>query len=115
MCLKRFGPWGIASILSAFSLLAAAPETRLADAAKTSNKAAIRALIEKHADVNAPQIDGTTALHWAVYQDDVETAALLIRAGANVKAANRYGITPLTLACTNGNAALVKLLLKAGA
>src|SRR5882724_6668555 len=115
MCLKRFVPWGTAAILSGFSLLAAAPEARLADAAKASDKAAIRALIEKHADVNVPQVDGTTALHWAVYQDDVETVNLLLRAGANVKAANRYGVTPLTLACTNGNAAVVKLLLKAGA
>ena len=40
---------------------------------------------------------------------------LLVRAGANVKAANRYGVTPLSLACTNGNGAMVELLLKAGA
>ncbi|MEO8049711.1 MAG: ankyrin repeat domain-containing protein [Acidobacteriota bacterium] len=115
MCLKRFIPWGIAAILSVVCLVAAGPEARLADAAKASDKAAIRALIDKHADVNVPQVDGTTALHWAVYQDDLETADLLVQAGANVKAANRYGITPLTLACTNGNGKVVKLLLKAGA
>ena len=40
---------------------------------------------------------------------------MLLRAGANVKAANRYGVTPLSLACTNGNGAMVELLLKAGA
>ena len=56
-----------------------------------------------------------TALHWAAYQDDLEIAELLVRAGANVKAANRYGVTPLSLACTNGNGAMVELLLKAGA
>jgi ankyrin repeat protein len=39
----------------------------------------------------------------------------LIRAGADVKAANRYGVTPLSLACTSGNAAVVRLLLEAGA
>ena len=56
-----------------------------------------------------------TALHWAIYHDDPAMAEQLLRAGANVKAANRYGVTPLSLACTNGNGALVELLLKAGA
>jgi ankyrin repeat protein len=41
--------------------------------------------------------------------------ALLVRAGANVNAVNRYGVPPLVQACTNGNAAVVKLLLEAGA
>ena len=75
MCVKRFGPWGLAALLSVGSLIAAGPDARLADAAKASDKAAIRALIEKHADVNAPQIDGTTALHWAVHRDDVRRLA----------------------------------------
>ncbi len=56
-----------------------------------------------------------TALHWAAYHDDQEIVDLLVGAGANVKAANRYGVTPLSLACTNGNGAMVERLLKAGA
>ena len=32
----------------------------------------------KRADVNAPQADGMTALHWAAYHDDLETAKLLL-------------------------------------
>src|SRR4051812_30905344 len=101
--------------LSAATALWAASEARLAEAAKHMDRATVRAMIEQHADVNAPEVDGTTALHWAANQDDLETAALLVKAGANVKAANRYAVTPLSLACTNGNGGMVELLLKAGA
>ena len=89
-------------------------DSRLADAAMTPDHEAVRLLLKQRVDVNAPQPDGTTALHWAVRQDDLETADLLIRAGANVKAANRFGATPLSLAATNGNAAMIEKLLKAG-
>ena len=40
---------------------------------------------------------------------------MLVRAGANVKAANRYGATPLWLASVNGNARTMAMLLEAGA
>ena len=60
-------------------------------------------------------VDGTTPLHFAVHNDNLEEAAKLIRAGADAKAANRYGVTPLVLACTNGNGAMVELLLESGA
>jgi uncharacterized protein len=99
--------------LSTVALAAAAP-SEVADAVMNKNKAALRVLLEKKADVNAPQADGATALHWAVQWDDSETADLLIGAGANVKAANRDGATPLFLACENGDAPMIEKLLKAG-
>src|SRR6187399_2713061 len=76
----------------------------VADAVMHSNQQALRALLLKKADVNAPQVDGTTALHWAARTDDLATADLLLKAGANASAANREGATPLLLAATNGNA-----------
>jgi ankyrin repeat protein len=75
----------------------------------------VRSLLQRKANVNAPQIDGTPALDWAVRADDLEMAELLIRAGANVSAANRDGATPLLLATVNGNAAMIEKLVKAGA
>lgn len=113
--IHRRRDWAIASVLSVASLIAAGSDAPLADAAQKRDVARIRALLEQRIDVNAPQIDGMTALHWVSYQDDLKTATLLLRAGANVKVANRYGVTPLSLACTNGNGAMAELLLKAGA
>jgi uncharacterized protein len=90
-------------------------DTRLAEAAMHEDAAAVRALIEQKADVNAVLPDGTTALHWAVNADDLDTVNLLIQAGSNVKAKDRYGFTPLYFACTNGSAAVIRKLLDAGA
>jgi uncharacterized protein len=95
--------------------MAAEPDVRVAEAAMREDRAAVRSLILKKADVNAPLVDGTTALHWAVRAEDLETAGLLIKAGANVKAQDRYGVTALSLASSIGNAAIVRQLLDAGA
>jgi ankyrin repeat protein len=92
-----------------------AARSEVADAAMRDDRAAVQQLIERHADVNVPQADGATALHWAVFRSDKEMVDLLIRAGANAKAANLDGATPLWLASVNGNAAIVAALLNAGA
>ena len=76
------------SVLVAVALAAGTGDSAaLVDAAKNADKAAVRALVQKKVDVNAAEPDGTTALHWASYRDDLETVDLLIRAGAKVNAA----------------------------
>lgn len=63
----------------------------------------------------AARVDTTAALLEAAENDDLQQVQQLIREGADAKAANAYGVTPLSLACTNGNPAMIELLLKAGA
>ena len=87
----------------------------LADAVEQQQTTTIAQLLEKQANVNAPQADGMTALHWSAYHDDLEMVKRLIAAGADEKAASRYGVTALSLACTNGNADIVEALLENGA
>ena len=110
---------GVLGVLSGLSLsvlsVAAAGKSDVADAAMRGDKAAVRKLIVSKADVNAPQADGATALHWAVYRGDRELVGELVRAGANPKAANREGSTPMWLASVNGDAAILSALLEAGA
>jgi ankyrin repeat protein len=106
----------LASALLALSGLAAnAADLRLVTAAKNGDRAAVTSLLQQKLDVNAPEADGTTALHWAVRSDDLDLVDRLIKAGANVKTANRYGVTPLYLAGVNGSAPMIEKLLKAGA
>jgi ankyrin repeat protein/mono/diheme cytochrome c family protein len=85
------------------------------EAVKQGNREALRTLIKAHADVNAPEADGTTALHWAVRAGDLATVNLLLGSHANAMAANRYGVKPLSVAAVNGNGAMMEALLKAGA
>jgi uncharacterized protein len=90
-------------------------DTRLIDAVKAGNSTAAVTLLQKKIDVNVAEPDGTTALHYAVRNDDVTLVDRLLRAGADAKAATRYGVTPMSLACENGSAPVVERLIKAGA
>ena len=87
----------------------------LVDAARNADWGALRSLLEKNANVNAADADGSTALHWTCYRDDLKSADLLIRAGAKVNAATDLGVTPLWSASLNGSVAMVRRLLEAGA
>src|SRR5881394_925299 len=105
--------------LLVWCVLAATPAVAgnapVADAAEKADWTRVSALLKDGADVNGVQVDGMTALHWAAYHDNTESAKVLLAAGASAKTENRYGVTPLSLACTNGNGDLVKAFLSAGA
>jgi uncharacterized protein len=105
----------VALLLGTSAIARAASRSDVADAAMKGDTAALRTLIQQKADVSVPQIDGATALHWAVYRDDLESADLLIAAGAKVDAANRAGFTPLIMAALYGNTPMIERLLKAHA
>lgn len=86
----------------------------VADAAEKRDFAAVALYLNEKADVLEAQTDGSTALHWAVYWDNLEIARALIAAGADVEAVSRLGATPIALAAGNGNSAMILLLLEAG-
>src|SRR5262245_31811984 len=106
---------GLLVALATTTVGAAGPDTRLPAAAKAGDRKTVDTLLSGGASVNAPEPDGTTALHWAVYRDDAAMTERLIAAGANVNTANRNGATPLTQACANAGPAVVERLLNAGA
>jgi ankyrin repeat protein len=107
--------WVVMGLMTMGNLVSAAVDVSLVEAVELGDREAVRSLLAGHADVNAQEADGATALAWAVHRDDLETATLLLEAGADANAANDYGVTPLTLACANGNLPMVERLLDAEA
>jgi ankyrin repeat protein len=89
----------------------------LVEAAHAGDDAKATALLtaQPHPDVNQKTSDGTSALHWAVYHNDVSLIDRLLALGADANANNDYGSAPLSEAAVVGNPAVVKKLLKAGA
>jgi len=111
----------LASLIVTLSLTGAAnaaetvvKDQRLVQAAKAGDSTTAIALLGKRADPNIAEPDGTTPLHWAVRNNDVALVERLIRAGADVKATNRYGIAAIALACESGSAAILEKLIAAG-
>jgi ankyrin repeat protein len=91
----------------------AAGPADLIDAIQSRNTAAAIKLLDQKVNVNGTTTDGTTALHWAVHNADVDMVDRLIRAGANVSAKNEFGTTPMSEAVNVGNTSVLEKLLKA--
>jgi ankyrin repeat protein len=105
----------IASIAGAYAAdTTVVRDMRLVQAVKTGDAKAAIALLDKRADPNGAEPDGTTPLHWAARNNDAALVERLIRAGADVKAANRYGVTAIALACESGSAPIIERLIAAG-
>ena len=109
--MKAFGLFGLALLCN----IVAWAESPLADAVERKDFRLAASLLQQKTDPNATQVDGMTALHWAVYHDDHKVTHQLLNNGAKPDPKNRYGVSPLYSACLNGNPEIVKLLLEAGA
>jgi ankyrin repeat protein len=94
---------------------AASAEPLLADLIQANDRAAALKMLSAGADVNASQPDGTTALHWAAYRNDLELVKALLARGAKANVQNSFGSAPLAEAVKVDNLEIVDTLLKAGA
>ena len=109
---------GVVSAALALLLAGAVSLSRspVADAAMDGDVDAVQSLLRAGEDVNGPQPDGMTALHWAADRNDQRVAQLLLDAGADVTARTRIGeYTPLLVASRRGNVEVIEALLEAGA
>ena len=65
MCLGLLGLWPAAPVLGQQA------DLRLVEAVRSGDPGTVGALLREPVDVNARQPDGATALHWAVYLNDL--------------------------------------------
>lgn len=114
--IRRSGLLCLLVLATAWTPAAEARDLRLIRAVQDGDLAAVKRLLTTPGiDVNAPQGDGATAMHWAAHRNNLDVLDQLVTAGARADVANEYGVTPIMLASTNGSAAAISRLLKAGA
>ena len=101
---------------SGLSRAAETNDSRLVEAARNQDAKAVRSLLSQKADVNARSSDGSTALLWAGALERSRYGGSAAAARVRTRTQpTTFGMTPLSQACINGSAALVRLLLKSGA
>lgn len=81
------------------------------DAVHRGDAAHIRSLLAGQPDLQARDVDGNTALHWAALNGDAQLVKVLLERGAPPDITNHVGATPLLYAV--GNVESVRALLEA--
>jgi ankyrin repeat protein len=84
-------------------------------ALKAGDSQTAEVLLDGVSNIDASEPDGTTALHYAVLNNELDLVRSLLKKNADIHARTRYGITPIYLAAQNGSAEVMKALLQAGA
>jgi ankyrin repeat protein len=87
----------------------------LLEAVKAAETERALVLLDGVREVDHPEPDGMTPLHYAVLNNDLTVTQALLRAGADVNARTRYEVSPIYLAAQNGSAEMTRLLLDNGA
>uniref|UniRef100_A0A4W3GEJ5 Neurogenic locus notch homolog protein 1 n=1 Tax=Callorhinchus milii TaxID=7868 RepID=A0A4W3GEJ5_CALMI len=85
--------------------------TPLILAARLAVEGMVEELVNCHADVNAVDDFGKSALHWAAAVNNVEATAVLLKNGANKDMQDNKEETPLFLAGREGSYQTAKILL----
>ncbi len=80
-------------------------------ATRNGNLIEMKALHSQINNIDAQDVNGRTALFEAVSANRVKTANWLLMSGAKVEHADRFGVTPLSLAISNNNQSMLTLLL----
>ena len=110
----------VSSVLFSMILLSQTPlanaSQELAEAARIGDMYTVEKLLSAGGDPNDIGIFSTPVLHWVVHYGQLDTATLLLEAGADANLRNAdTGITTLSLALDGNDTAMVKLLLEHGA
>ncbi len=107
----------LAILPALFTLLVplSAADLSLVNAAARDDWSTAPTLLSNQDTVRATQADGMTALHWAIHYHRADQVSKLLAAGASATTATAYKITPLQMACDQGNTAIIRALLAAGA
>ena len=89
--------------------------TNLIEAVRADDREGAIALLDRGANPNAREADGSTALSWAAIRGNAEIASRLLEAGADPNLRNALGVSPLSIAIENGATGVTRMLVRHGA